>query len=139
MLVAARAADHGARAVYAHIRAEARSASSSRARTPRATSRPRDTRAPGRRHAVLQRAGARRCVCPARVCEGDVGGGEGSRAEPSFSKVPRKFAPQTSDGGMERTVLLMGSGFVAQPAAEYILRDKKNKLIVGLSFLFTCP
>jgi spermidine synthase / saccharopine dehydrogenase (NADP+, L-glutamate-forming) len=45
-----------------------------------------------------------------------------------------------SEGLQEKKILLLGSGFVAYPAAKYILRRKENKLTIGSShfpfFLF---
>jgi spermidine synthase / saccharopine dehydrogenase (NADP+, L-glutamate-forming) len=40
--------------------------------------------------------------------------------------------------GEKRRVLLLGSGYVARPAAEYILRDPRNELTVGESRSPTC-
>ena len=41
------------------------------------------------------------------------------------------LAPPPAAGVATRKVLLLGSGFVARPAAEYILRDPANELTVG--------
>lgn len=54
---------------------------------------------------------------------------DGKDLLPTFSEVPSKWT--TKADGKEKTVLLLGSGFVAKPAAEYVLRNKLNKLIVG--------
>lgn len=50
-----------------------------------------------------------------------------------------KLGPQLKAGAKPRKVLLLGSGFVARPAAEYIVRDPHNQLIIGAplsGFLF---
>lgn len=41
------------------------------------------------------------------------------------------LGPQPKEGVKPRKVLLLGSGFVARPAAEYIVRDPSNQLIIG--------
>jgi spermidine synthase len=33
--------------------------------------------------------------------------------------------------GKKRKVLMLGSGYVSRPAAEYILRDPRNELTIG--------
>jgi spermidine synthase / saccharopine dehydrogenase (NADP+, L-glutamate-forming) len=58
---------------------------------------------------------------------------EGRGLMPEFSEVPSKWAAKSD--GKEKTILLLGSGFVAKPAAEYILRNKRNKLIVGAYYV----
>ncbi|KAI0804834.1 saccharopine dehydrogenase [Irpex lacteus] len=61
---------------------------------------------------------------------------EGRDVKPAFSEVPAHAFQKTTASG-EKAVLLLGSGFVAKPAAEYILRDKQNKLIVACRTLTT--
>jgi len=63
---------------------------------------------------------------------------------PEFAKVMFQtgknilpvLGPQAKQGAQKRKVLLLGSGFVARPCAEYIVRDPSNELIIGnLPFL----
>ena len=41
-----------------------------------------------------------------------------------------------AEGSVQKKILLLGSGFVARPAAEYVVRDPKNHLTVGEHY---CP
>jgi spermidine synthase len=41
-----------------------------------------------------------------------------------------------AEGSAQRKILLLGSGFVARPAAEYVVRDPRNHLTVGEHRLF---
>lgn len=46
-----------------------------------------------------------------------------------------KLGTQLKANAKPRKVLLLGSGFVARPAAEYIVRSSQNELIIGALFL----
>jgi spermidine synthase len=58
---------------------------------------------------------------------------------PEFGRVMLKegksisphLGPVLEAGAKERKVLLLGSGYVARPAAEYILRDPRNSMTIG--------
>ena len=54
---------------------------------------------------------------------------EGKDLRPEFSEVPSVLGVTSTYES--KTVLLLGSGFVAEPAAQYIIRNKRNKLIIG--------
>jgi len=55
---------------------------------------------------------------------------EGKDILPSVGRAARALAEPTRP---RKKVLLLGSGFVARPAAEYIVRDLSNDLIIGVS------
>jgi spermidine synthase len=40
-------------------------------------------------------------------------------------------AKATEEGKKTRKILLLGSGFVARPCAEYVVRDPSNELVIG--------
>ncbi|KAI0803212.1 spermidine synthase [Irpex lacteus] len=61
---------------------------------------------------------------------------DGTDLHPQFSEVPPTTRWSFNYEG-PKTILLLGSGFVAEPAAEYILRDKRNRLIVACRTLST--
>ncbi|KAG8706312.1 hypothetical protein FRC09_002478 [Ceratobasidium sp. 395] len=47
------------------------------------------------------------------------------------------LGPVLESGAKERKILLLGSGYVARPAAEYILRDPRNHLTIACRTLAT--
>ena len=49
---------------------------------------------------------------------------EGKNILPVFERV-------AAEGSVQKKILLLGSGFVARPAAEYVVRDPRNHLTVG--------
>lgn len=51
--------------------------------------------------------------------------------------VTPHLGPVLEAGAKERKILLLGSGYVARPAAEYILRDPRNHLTIGESIHIT--
>lgn len=51
---------------------------------------------------------------------------EGKDIRPVFGRTARLL-----ENKAEKKVLLLGSGFVARPCAEYIVRDPSNKLTIG--------
>jgi spermidine synthase len=55
---------------------------------------------------------------------------EGKNIEPPFGRAARALAEPDKP---RKKVLLLGSGFVARPAAEFIVRDPSNELTIGKS------
>ena len=55
---------------------------------------------------------------------------EGKNIMPKFGRAARVEA---QSGKPKKKVLLLGSGFVARPCAEYVVRDPSNELTVGKS------
>jgi spermidine synthase len=53
---------------------------------------------------------------------------EGKNIMPKFGRAGRAIAQASKP---QKKVLLLGSGFVARPAAEYIVRDPSNLLTIG--------
>lgn len=49
----------------------------------------------------------------------------------NITPVLEKVAPEGAKTSKVRKVLLLGSGFVARPAAEYVARDPSNSLTIG--------
>lgn len=58
---------------------------------------------------------------------------EGKNVLPVFGR-----AALAAQNKPKKKVLLLGSGFVARPCAEYIVRDPSNELTIGQSFLLCC-
>ncbi|KAJ8296733.1 Saccharopine dehydrogenase [NADP(+), L-glutamate-forming] [Rhodotorula toruloides] len=58
---------------------------------------------------------------------------------PAFAQavVDKSLKPAAPANAQPKKVLLLGSGFVAQPAAEYVLRRAENSLVVGCRTLAT--
>lgn len=56
--------------------------------------------------------------------------GEGKEIAPKFGRAARAVEVETS-GKKKKRVLLLGSGFVARPCAEYIVRNPENELTIG--------
>jgi len=62
---------------------------------------------------------------------------------PSFARTAVESAKPPSDdtnaaAGQAKKVLLLGSGFVAQPCAEYVLRRSENSLTIGTPHSTAC-
>lgn len=55
---------------------------------------------------------------------------ESKNIEPPFGRAARALAERNKP---RKKVLLLGSGFVARPAAEFIVRDPSNELTIGKS------
>ena len=53
---------------------------------------------------------------------------EGRNILPVFGRARREVEVS---GERKRKVLLLGSGFVARPCAEYVVRDPRNELTIG--------
>ena len=55
---------------------------------------------------------------------------EGRDIRPVFGRSA--LAAKATEGGKEtRKILLLGSGFVARPCAEYVVRNPSNELVIG--------
>lgn len=55
---------------------------------------------------------------------------EGRDIRPSFGRSAL-VAKAAAEGKKTRKILLLGSGFVARPCAEYVVRDPSNELVIG--------
>lgn len=55
---------------------------------------------------------------------------EGRDIRPLFGRNALA-AKATQEGKKTRKILLLGSGFVARPCAEYVVRDPSNELVIG--------
>jgi spermidine synthase len=55
---------------------------------------------------------------------------QGKDIRPKFGRAAKAVEVEAA-GGKKKKILLLGSGFVARPCAEYIVRNPQNKLTVG--------
>lgn len=60
---------------------------------------------------------------------------DGKDIRPVFGRAAKE-AEAKAGGTKARKILLLGSGFVARPCAEYLVRDPSNELTVGKFFFF---
>jgi spermidine synthase len=61
---------------------------------------------------------------------------EGQDISPKFGRAAAALAVQ---GKETKKVLLLGSGFVARPCAEYVIRDPLNELTIGMTVYLITP